>query len=489
MSQKSNKTIQYSPDGGNTWMGPFSRAEIEQLKQAGIIEPSYIIRDQAAPAASPGVPAAEAVEEIGGETTPPPMGNSTPPPADDSGKTYYINLAGAQKGPFTLNELRQLVNTHTLTPATMCWSQGMPGWQMAKDVLPELFTAGQEEKLGKLEGFSLGSFFADVFKRHNPQEMVDLFCCGSSKTTPPLSEVKTGWPSPWIFARMLALCLVLYFGFNWALGEYANQNLIPGLIFVGNFGIPLCVVVLFFELNVRRDVPFTKVVIAMVLGGLISLIVSLFLYRNIRLGEEAYWAGPIEETGKLLTVILIASTLHNGRILTGMLLGCAVGAGFAAFESAGYTFGHLSNLIMKNSIVGFLQGCNQHELARRVTEIVPNSNPDFVMQMRALLTPFGHVVWTAITAGAFWFVQKLKIEAMQRPEQDRSIDFSILWDMRFLRIALIPVGLHMLWNSNLLPDFGFWKHIAIGVVGWIVALRLVQAGLKQVKKDQLKQNN
>lgn len=467
MSTPANKTLQYSPDQGRTWMGPFSREEIENLRQAGIIEAGYPIRDTAPRAAAP---------------QPGPQADSN----HEEAKVHYLDVGGTQRGPFSMEELKMLVQRNTATPETQYWTQGMADWQPLRQALPELFDPQAGCTLGKLEGFSVSAFFAETFKRHKDHEVEELFCCGTAKTTPPLAEVKTGWPSPWIFARMLVLCLALYFGFDWACTEYQNPRLVPGLMFVGNFGIPLCVVVLFFELNVRREVPFTKVATAMVLGGLISLILTHILGRTLPLGDSSYWAGPIEETAKLFTVVLIASTLRNGRILTGMLLGCAVGAGFAAFESAGYTFELLAALIAKSSIIAFLQGCNEHALAQRVAAAVPESDPDSIMQMRALITPFGHVVWSAITAGAFWFVQKVKVDFHQRTPVDHSIDFSILKDMRFLRIALIPVGLHMFWNCELLNSFGIWKYIALGLVAWVVALRLIQTGLMQVKADQKK---
>src|SRR5712692_7722801 len=46
----------------------------------------------------------------------------------------------------------------------------------------------------KLEGFSLGEFFSEVFKARQPGEIDEYFAMGTAKTTPPLQEVKTGWP-------------------------------------------------------------------------------------------------------------------------------------------------------------------------------------------------------------------------------------------------------------------------------------------------------
>lgn len=489
MDTSNTKTLRYSPDNGATWMGPFSQQEIDQLKAAGIIDETYLIKDTSHPAAAgEQTVSSPSVEEVGASAqgaAPPPIPPAPPEQENDPNAAYYINLAGSQKGPYTISELRQLIANHTVHPATMCWTQGMENWKMAKDVLPEHFAEGGGEKLEKLEGFFITRFFADVFKRHQPNETEDLFCSGSHNTTPPLESVQTHWPSPWIFARLLVICILLYFGFNWAANTYENLKLIPGLLFVGNFGIPFCVAILFFELNVRRDVPFIKVTYAMIAGGLISLVIALFLFDNVK-PSEMYWAGPIEEPAKLLATLIIAAKMRNGKILTGLLLGCSVGAGFAAFESAGYTFEHLVPIIQKSAVIGFLQAVNEPGMARRVAELAPDADPDYVMQLRALLTPFGHVVWTAITAGAYWFVQNLKTESMQRTAEDTRIDFSILTDIRFLRIALIPVVLHMIWNSTLFENMWVWRDLALGVVGWIIALRLVQAGLNQIKAEKIK---
>src|SRR5699024_11317925 len=48
--------------------------------------------------------------------------------------------------------------------------------------------------------------------------------------------------------------------------------------------------------------------------------------------------GVIEEIGKLAIIIYFIRKLNPKYILNGLLIGAAIGAGFAAFESAGYAF-------------------------------------------------------------------------------------------------------------------------------------------------------
>jgi len=64
----------------------------------------------------------------------------------------------------------------------------------------------------------------------------------------------------------------------------------------------------------------------------------------------------------------------------GMVLGATVGAGYSAFESAGYALGALIQYTDDRPVLNVLQ-----------TEA-----------QRAVLAPFGHITWTAILGGAIF---------------------------------------------------------------------------------------
>lgn len=390
-------------------------------------------------------------------------------------KQYYILKDGdKQEGPIDEESLHKQLKDGTISGSTKVWCEGMQEWEPANKVFnnnthlppppkPIVYSAKSKAEmaqdlinsatgLSKIDGFSFKSFFSELFKKHSNDDVVRLFCRGTKETTPGLEAVAATWPTPWVFSRLLIACVLLYFGFGWALETYKNANLIPGYIFVGSFGMPLCIMVLFYELNIRQDMSFYEAVKAMVFGGLLSLILALFLFDKVDF-DEAYWAGPIEEPAKLLAALFICDKTHrDGRILHGLLIGAAAGAGFAAFESAGYVFRYMS---------------------------------EDVMETRAIWSPLGHVVWTAITAGAYWHVMGLKIQEGKRAKDATNIDFSIFGDMRFWRIAIIPVVLHMLWNSLLLGEYHNYVWIGTGVLAWFIALGLVQAGINQIKREKV----
>ncbi len=301
----------------------------------------------------------------------------------------------------------------------------------------------------KLEGFSLSALFSEVFSKHSQEEVEDYFTVGTTKTTPPLAEVDTAWPRPWVFFRMLVITLAVYFLFWFSYKEFENLFLVPGLIIIGAFAVPFSTLIFFMEVNVVRNVSMYLVNKSLCVGGIVSMIFSLILFRvTDAMGSllGASLAGIVEEPGKLLTVIFLAA--NNKRYtykLNGLLLGAAVGTGFAVFETAGYA------------------------LAVGLRDV--NAMGDTIVQ-RGLLAPFCHIAWTAIAAAALWRVKGAS-----------KFEFGMLGNPKFLRLFAVPVVLHMIWNSPLqLPFYG--TQIILGVVAWIIVFSLVQEGLREVRETK-----
>ena len=310
----------------------------------------------------------------------------------------------------------------------------------------------------RLKGFSLKNFFSEVFKRHADEEAEAIFSCGNAG-----GGRIDGWPVPWVFGKALLLSLTVFAGFLFASYFFKNPKLYPGLMFVGSFAVPLSTLVLFFELNVWRDISFYKVFRCFLCGAIVSLIFALFLFSSFpgkTLGAAigASSAGIVEEVGKLAALLCVVDTGKSRHMLGGMLLGAAVGAGFAAFESAGYA---LLNLYSEG-----LDAC-VHNLV-----------------VRGVLAPFGHVVWTAIAGAALW---RVKGEGRFHPQ--------MLLDARFLRIAWVPMVLHMIWNWPIITrivasgakassPLEYVKYAILGVIAWAVAFSLVYEGLCEVAGEK-----
>ena len=307
--------------------------------------------------------------------------------------------------------------------------------------------------LEKLEGHGAKSLFGALFSKRTIEEIEESFAQGTGQTTPQLKNVSADWPAPWVFMRLLSFSIVVTIGFYWALQRFENIRLYPGWLFMGAFAVPISVMFFFIETNVLRNISLYRVLKLFFFGGLISLIFALFLFEMTAAATDwfgAMAAGPVEELAKLLAVVFVAKQWKNVHwTLNGMLLGAAVGAGFAAFETAGYIFEHAIN---GGSDIG-------------------------VMLMRALCTPFTHIIWTACTAGALW-----------RYKGERNFEFGMLKEWSVLRILLLVIALHAIWNSPLtvplvggLSAFAL-KSLILGVIGWLLVLMLIQSGLGQVRK-------
>ena len=103
-----------------------------------------------------------------------------------------------------------------------------------------------------------------------------------------------------IATTLLILALAVYGAFNIAWTHSGNRNLIPGLILAGSFAVPMSILVLFFECNVRRNVSLYQVMRLLLLGGVLALLLSLVMYR-IGAAFPIQWlgasiAGLVEET-------------------------------------------------------------------------------------------------------------------------------------------------------------------------------------------------
>jgi RsiW-degrading membrane proteinase PrsW (M82 family) len=301
----------------------------------------------------------------------------------------------------------------------------------------------------RLQALPLRAMWRELFAAHTEADIEHCLTAGTPATTPALAAVSTQWPRPWVFGRLLTLALVVYGAFMLAWSASGNRNLIPGLILVGSFAVPFSVLVLFFECNVRRNVSLYQVMRVLLLGGVLALLVTLFMYR---IGAAfplqalgASLAGLIEEPAKLLTLAILINNPRYRFTLNGLLLGAAVGTGFAAFESAGYAF---------------RAGLEDGTWAMRE-----------VIVTRGLLAPFTHIVWTAMAAGALW-----------RVKRGAPFRWRMLQDPRLRRVFAVAVVLHMAWDSDLLP--GDFLYPLVGAAGWFMVASLMQEGLEEIREEQ-----
>ncbi|MCA9310657.1 MAG: PrsW family intramembrane metalloprotease [Phycisphaerales bacterium] len=362
-------------------------------------------------------------------------------------------------------------------------------WQMADEEAADKYAGWLTAAGGKLsdmagldrvEGFSVRELFSQVFRKHSQEEIEDYLNVGSPTTTPAVSEVNSNWPTPWMFARAAVLSVLVYLGFWFAVERTVNLNFVPGLIITGSFAIPLSVLLFFIEMNVLRNISLWQIVKLFLVGAILSFGFSMILFSltsGLTQDLKNYApmvAGPVEETGKLMVMIIFASQLRYRWTLNGLLIGATVGCGFAAFESAGYAFTYGLNEFYRHS------DNPSFAVGRMIDEMVRITN------LRGLCTISGmHLVWSALIGAALW-----------RVRGNRKFKFEMLTDWKFVRVFLIAVALHSLWNSpwfQTLPWgdgpltqslWPYFRAIPFGLVGWFLVIGFVNEGLKEVREAQ-----
>ena len=325
------------------------------------------------------------------------------------------------------------------------------GIKNPKNIVEGLGKVGGAEGVGEFEP---QKFFGGINKKQTEDDLVKSLFVGTSTTTPSINDISTDYPQPALFFRLIILSFIVFYGFVFVFNQSPVPTAFIGIIITGSFAIPLATLLLFFELNIRKNVPIWAVMRLGLLGGVLSF--SLTIFINNLIGIKGAWAAGItEELAKLIALILLTrnNRKHN-YILNGLLLGAAVGFGFESFENAGYAF--------NAGVVGFYK-------YQDVGGVI-----DYI-QFRALTTPLTHILWTSVAGAALWRVKngtKFKINLLKRKE----------FYAPFCLISLC----HIFWNSGPTSNdpISIVKYMIIGAIAWILALSLVNLGIKQIADEK-----
>ncbi len=294
----------------------------------------------------------------------------------------------------------------------------------------------------------LSKIFGQVLKKHTEEEAESNFIHGTPYTTPSYVSNEINWPQPWLWGRILLGLGIAFIFLYLCIDMFGNPNALPGLIILGSFMVPVSVMVFFYELNVPNNISFYRVLKYFIVGGCASLFFTLILYSFINVTDMDYQGatlvGIIEEIGKVGIVAYFISHSKDAKYqINGLLIGAAVGAGFAAFESAGY------------ALVYFVEAGYATMLE--------------VIYTRAILAPGGHVVWAAISGFAIMLAKG-----------DKPFNTSIFSDSTFLKIFVIPIALHAIWD---MPFHNNLKYPLLIIASWIVTFVIINNSLAQFAKS------
>ncbi|MEC1525888.1 PrsW family intramembrane metalloprotease [Neobacillus niacini] len=288
------------------------------------------------------------------------------------------------------------------------------------------------------------NIFSRVFRNHSELEAERLFIVGTALTTPKISEVKETWPKPWLFARVFIIALLIFAGFYIGANYFGNWNFIPGVIIVGAFAVPFSTLIFFWEMNAPQNIAFYRVIYYVLTGGILSMLAAIVFFDILKNNINPITIGIVEELAKAIMVIAFVRYRKYKYILNGLLIGAAVGAGFAAFETAGYA--------LRSLLTG--DGANLYN----------------TIMIRGIFAPGGHVAWAALTGAAFCRVQG-----------DHPFNLRMLFRIKFLRVFMLVVAIHALWDTPIQGMFPY-GHVFLMIASWIVVFLLIRAGLKEIGK-------
>jgi protease PrsW len=212
--------------------------------------------------------------------------------------------------------------------------------------------------------------------------------------------IPTGTPSAYSpprgglnWLRVLLIGLVFFVASTIVMFWTGNPNLYPTVILIGNFLVPVVFVTFLYDHRHLSTLTRDSVAVCFVVGGLLgvlgaSILESLLLPRTANPNQgipltSALLVGFIEEGCKIVALMIVARSMRHTSEMDGLLLGGAVGMGFAALESTGYAF---TVFLLSHGVVG-----------ASIVETV----------IRGLLAPFGHGVWTGVL-GAILFRESSK---------------------------------------------------------------------------------
>ncbi len=321
-------------------------------------------------------------------------------------------------------------------------------------------TAVSEEK------FTVKNLFAQVFKKHTAKERDEVLKAGlASEEESKKVKICPENLQPWFYSRVFLILLAVFAAFEIGLVSFENSNMMPGIMLMGSVMIPFSLLTMYFELNVYKDISFYKVIGIFLLGGAVSLLFTLFLYEIIPTASDYdFWGAAlisiIEEVGKAVVVIFLLKKTKNATVLQGLLIGGAIGCGFAVFESAGYAFNVFLNVHDYNTRVDmvndYLPWYYQYGYADSIDEM------NFNIFLRSILSFGGHTAWAAITGAAFSKENKVNID--------------------FIKAFAVCFVLHALWDFN--TPAVYFKYVCLCLVAWWVIIRQISNFVEENKQSR-----
>ena len=289
--------------------------------------------------------------------------------------------------------------------------------------------------------------FNGMFKKKTQEDLENTLTQGmfKNKTSHPV----LGLQAPWLYIRVLLfmlLCSVITF-------VGALLGFAAPFIVVAAFTPILPLLVFLFESNFSRDMSIISIFAIFMIGGVCSLLlagITSFIYPSNKFVMSVLLAPPVEEIMKGALVIFFISKHKPKNILTAMLIGFAVGAGFSFFEDLHYALSFY--------LEGILSVSSEEGLLLVLSNVILRSLTNFFS---------GHHYWCAIYAAFYTFFNVGENSILKK-----------IFNWRALLALLYSIILHILWNS------GAWTIVDMilsSVLSVVTLIILINVGITQIK--------
>ncbi|MEW6609168.1 MAG: PrsW family glutamic-type intramembrane protease [bacterium] len=216
---------------------------------------------------------------------------------------------------------------------------------------------------------------------------------------------------------------------------YLSASLIADIVLMNltlSLAIPFSLMILMHELHQPKNVKGVHLISYFGMGGVFSIfwvyVLRVFTgYLTLPIVSELV-TGFVEETAKIFIVILILRRFRVKDILTGFLVGFAVGAGFDVFETSSY---------------GLLAFLSTMDYSIMVDEI----------SYRSIWAIFGigHHFWTAILGGTLVYVNPTT-----------RINFNSVTKPLFIEMYITVILIHAAWNFTV-TYFPMLYYVVLGI--------------------------
>lgn len=255
---------------------------------------------------------------------------------------------------------------------------------------------------------------------------------------PSLRFIKSEW------FRIFVGGTLLFFAAEQALRFTGNPNLVPTVLLLGAFVVPVAFVAFFYgqeravDKLVHVQAPLSIAAACFLVGGVIGVMTAGFVeYATLSklTISSLFIVALIEESTKLIFPIAVYMRARYRSEADGLLFGVASGMGFAALETMGYG---LVALIESQGNVAILEQ---------------------ILVIRGLLSPVGHAAWTGLICGALW------------GERERT---GRLFNPVVIGVFILAVVLHALWDIVGFAQQAFVNYAGYVIVGGISLVLLIR---------------